>query len=260
MERVEMIKEFYSSMSNDSLKLEMKDYGFELLRLFKMSDTVLDYGELHARISKYRLSNVRPEVFDYLLYQHVEQHGNVCLYFGKQANNAFAFNLDNSKREGNTEIIQELKTTADIIVDLLNFTGIEPLVYLSGRGYHIWVRVDEPIDNELIADFMEEIRIWTKIIQKERDVDSTKVHISRYPNDNEQQTHSLRLFGSKHVKNQEFSCIRTKDGRVLDELYSWRYFNKYILDGTITKDQFMLAYDRIKHYIDILREQLTEVS
>ena len=51
---------------------------------------------------------------------------------------------------------------------------------------------------------------------------------------------SLRLFGSRHVKNKVFSRILTPQG-LLDETASWEFFADYLKNRTSPLPQFQAA-------------------
>jgi hypothetical protein len=217
------------------MKLELKEWGFDFLDTLTKGAT-LDYGELTNYIPKYRLSNMHPKVFNYLLLQHIKKNCNVCLYFDRTANNAFAFNIDNNQKHNKDECTEEVKATVQILTHILNDVGIEPLVYASGRGYHIWVRLDEKIDNATINGFMTSVCAWTDVVLHRNNLDYNKVSVGMYPHKDEGQTHSLRIFGSNHIRRKTFSHVCTPE--VLDEDASWNYFWDYCINKVITKKQF----------------------
>lgn len=237
--RVELLKQFYSSIDKTTMKLEVLDYGFDFIKTMENAGITVDYVELKGIIHKYKFKNIKPLIYDYLIKQHIEQSGNVCGYFHKTHNNVFAFNLDNAHKDKNTEPTSQMKATVQIMRKYLNAVGIEPLITNSGRGYHLWVRLDKPIANEKIQDFMIKINARTQVTIGDFGMDKDKIMISMYPN-KDTTYGSLRLFGSKHVKNQEFSHVITKDG-VLDEMQSWIYFSNYINQHTITEEQLERA-------------------
>ncbi len=56
---------------------------------------------------------------------------------------------------------------------------------------------------------------------------------------------SLRLFGSRHVKNKVFSRILTSQG-LLDETASWECFADYLKHRTIVLPRFHAAHDSLR--------------
>lgn len=234
--KVGLLTRFYSSMNLNTAKWEMKVFGFELLEFIKELGANLEYGEFKTGISKYKLSNISTEAMNYLLKLHVEQDANLCLYFNEKANNVFAFNLDKNTEEAEWE----LQATRHIIRLCLREAGIEPLVYVSGRGYHIWVRIAEPIDNEKIYLFMLGIYYKAMRILNFNEVSTNKVNVYLYPSRKYNKLTSLRLFGSKHIKKGAFTYVGTED-TLLNIAESWAYFEDYMKNKTITKEQFEKA-------------------
>ena len=107
--RVILLKEFYSTMQKDKLKLESNCYGFGFLNTLLSHDIKLEYGELTSSlIHKYKLVDIPEYRMDTLLQGHINKYYNACLYFNEIANNIFCFNLDNNFKENNTDLIPEM--------------------------------------------------------------------------------------------------------------------------------------------------------
>ncbi|MBP2659148.1 MAG: hypothetical protein H6Q69_2180 [Firmicutes bacterium] len=235
-------------MDRTVMKLEAKDYGFDFLDtiLNPITGTQLDYAEIKGNIPKYKLSNLHPKVYDYFLKCHIEQSCNVCGYFDKLQNNVFVFNIDGTEKKEGDELAEDVKVAGGIITKYLRKVNIEPLVVLSGRGYHLWCRMTEPVDNEVLADFILRVIVRTLATMENSGFDKKKVNISKYPHDNEQQNCSLRLFGSKHVKNQVFSHIFHPTQGALSEADSWAYFKEHMDNQSITPEHLTDAMEKLK--------------
>ncbi|MBU2702554.1 hypothetical protein Ga0466249_003688 [Sporomusaceae bacterium BoRhaA] len=241
--RVELLEAFYQTMRKDKIKIENKNYGFDFINQLTANDAMLDYGQMENNfIHKYRLLNVSEQLRERLLQGHVNQEYNVCLYFDETANNTLCFNLDNNFKTNNTQLISEMKLAVDYLQQHLGKYGIETVCIKSGRGYHQWCHFERPIANRLLLNFM--IRIAAKTLASlhysNHDYHTIKINMS--PNPKFVNVLSLRAFGSRHIKTGNFSHIQTKDG-VLNEEDSWKYFSDYMINKTISEQQFMLAYD-----------------
>lgn len=246
--RVTLLKEFYSTMQKDKIKLESNCYGFEFLESLLSHDVKLEYGELTSSlIHKYKLVNIPDCQIDAFLQGHINKYYNACLYFNEEANNIFCFNLDNNFKENNTALIPEMQFSVDQLTQYLTELGIEPLVIVSGRGYHVWCRLDAPINNKQLHNFMLKIVARTMEALHTNGYDYHRVKFNMYPNNEIINTVSLRFFGSEHVKNKIFSYVYSKNS-VLEEGESWEYFADYLKNKTISKEQFMLASDKLARY------------
>jgi hypothetical protein len=246
--RIALLKEFYSTRQKDKLKLETNCYGFEFLDSLLSDGVMLEYGELSDRlIHKYKLMNVAGSRVDELLKGHINKEYNVCLYFDEQANNIFSFNLDNNLKENDTELTPEMKFSVDCLMEHLIDLAIEPFVTVSGRGYHVWCRLDEPIDNKILYGFMMKMAARTMESLHKNGYDYNRVKFNMYPNNEIVNIVSLRFFGSEHIKNKVFSYVYTKNG-TLDEIDSWIYFAEYMRNKTISKDQFIESSDKLARY------------
>lgn len=240
--KVDLLKEFYSTMRRDMLKWEVKQWGIDWLEMIEKSGAKIEYGELTNGIPKYKITNIPGKYFDYMLKTHTEQDANVCIYYNNKENTVLSFNLDDNNKKGN-EILNELKAAVCIITEYLKILDIEPLVIVSGRGYHIILRFSHPIDNDKLSDFILLIEIWNKLIFKETNHDINKINVCSYPNKFDNTTHSLRLFGSKHIKNQVFSYVCSPKLGVLGEKESWEYFEYYMNHKTISLKHFEQVYN-----------------
>ncbi len=229
-------------MQTDKLKLELMSYGFAFLDKLVSDGIILDYGELAVNlIHKYRLSQVSAPCMNQLLQGHVNKAHNVCLYFNEFANNTFCFNLDNNYKVNNTALIPEMKPTVTYLQKQLQEYAIEPLVIESGRGYHLWCRVDQAVDNQLLFDFMLRISAKTMASLNRHGYDYNRIKFNIYPNPKTINIASLRLFGSKHIKKKVFSFVHLQDC-VLDETASWEYFAHYLICKTMDKHQLLAAH------------------
>jgi hypothetical protein len=249
--RVELLEQFYETMRKDKLKLENKNYGFDFVNELTADGVTLDYGQLENNcIHKYRLLDVPEHRRKHLLQGHVNQEYNVCLYFDEAANNTLCFNLDNNYKVNNTEIIPEMDLAVKYLQQHLIKYGMEPLVIKSGRGYHQWCRFHKPIANQLLFDFMIRIAAKTLASLHGSNYDYHTIKFNMGPNPKVVNVVSLRAFGSKHIKTGVFSHINTKNG-ILNESDSWSYFKDYIVNKTISQEQFMLAYAELANEIPL---------
>lgn len=244
--RVELVSAFYQAMCEDKVKLETKNYGFEFVKNLTSGGETLDYVQMENHfIHKYRLLNVSEHRRQSLLQGHVNQDYNVCLYFDETANNTLCFNIDNNYKKNNNEIIPEVELAVDYIQQHLGTYGMEAVSVKSGRGYHVWLRFERPIANQLLLDFMIQIsaRTLASLHVNQHDYHAVKINMS--PNPHFVKIISLRAFGSKHIKTGSFSHIKAKAGALLSEDDSWKYFENYMINKTVSERQFGLAYDEV---------------
>jgi hypothetical protein len=229
-------------MQTDKLKLELMSYGFAFLDELIKDGMILEYGELAVNlVHKYRLLNVSPERMHRLLDGHIHKIHNVCLYFHEQANNVCCLNLDNNYKVNNTSLIPEMKPAVALLRRHLREYSIEPLVVESGRGYHLWCRLDQAADNRRLFEFLLRIAAKTMASLKEDGHDYNRIKFNMYPNPQIVRIASLRLFGSEHIKNKIFSHVHLDD-RILNERDSWDYFSRYLSEETITYKHFLEAH------------------
>ena len=244
--RLELLKRFYGQMLPGKVKLESRYHGFAFLEALKSKGAILEYGQLtdFELVHKYKLANVTDALLDELLWWHLSKECNVCLYFNEDANSVFCLNLDNNHQRNNTELTAEMRFTIDFLANFMTDLGIEPLIIASGRGYHVWNRLEEPVCNHDLYHLMLRISAQAMAALHERSLDYRTIKFNLYPNLQIVDVVSLRLFGSEHVKNQVFSFVWTPEG-ILDEDASWRYFEAYLGGKTLSKQQFLKATGRL---------------
>ena len=154
--RVSLLKEFYRGLPKDRAKLETEEHGFAFLERLLTDGMTLEYGELtpSGLVHKYKLAGIPEGRMDEFLLAHVEKACNVCLYFDIRANDTFCFNLDNNHQVNSSEIIPEMEVAVRELGGHLRGLGCEPLIVASGRGYHVWGRLEAAVANERLHDFM----------------------------------------------------------------------------------------------------------
>ena len=153
------------------------------------------------------------------------------------ANRLFCFNLDNNHKTNNTVLLPEMELAVRVLRDLLAGLACPPLIIASGRGYHVWCRLDAAVDNERLYDFMLRLSVRTMMVLHEKGQDYHKLKFNFYPDKRIRDIVSLRLFGSDHAKNKVFSRILTPQG-LLDEDASQEYFAGYLKTQTIPPETF----------------------
>lgn len=237
--RVALLREFYRGLPKDRAKVETRHHGFEFLHALLSDGITLEYGELtlSGLLHKYKLANITVDRMDRLLQAHVDKEFNVCLYFDHRANSEFCLNLDNNHKVNNTVIIPEMRLAVRFIAELLSSIGCVPLVMASGRGYHVWCRLDRPVENERLYGFMIRLAAKTAAFLQAQGRDHNRIKINLYPDRRIRDVVSLRLFGSEHAKNKIFSHIWTPDG-LLDEQASWARFEDHLTANTIEAQRF----------------------
>ncbi|MDR3588821.1 MAG: hypothetical protein P4N41_04110 [Negativicutes bacterium] len=241
--KLTLLKEFYSGLPQDKAKIETECFGFAFLEELLCGGAELEYGELtlSGLLHKYKLVNIPEGRMDALLKAHIAKECNVCLYFAADRNNMFCFNLDNNHKTNNTVVIPEMAFAVRTISDRLGELGCEPLILASGRGYHVWCRLDRMTDNNVLYQFMLRIAAHTMARLHESSFDYSKIKFNLYPDIRINDVVSLRLFGSEHAKNKVFSRVFTVEG-LLDEVASWEYFADYVGRKRIAADRFDRAY------------------
>jgi len=242
--RVELLLEFYAGLPRDRAKVETRRHGFDYLERMLSDGVTLEYGELtlDGLLHKYKLANVPEHRMTELLRGHVEKECNVCLYFDDRANSLFCFNLDNNFKVNNTVIIPELELAVELLRNLLSGLGCGPLVVASGRGFHLWCRLDGPVDNDRLYNFMLRCAAKTAAALCKAGHDHNKVKINLYPDRRIRDVVSLRLFGTDHAKNRVFSRILSEGG-LLDETASWLRFEQHMRGNTVAAGHFGEAYE-----------------
>jgi hypothetical protein len=232
--KVSLLREFYGGLPADRAKVETEEHGFAFLDRLLAGGVGLEYGELTLAglLHKYKLTGLPAWRLDDLLQAHVAQTCNVCLYFGDHANDVFCFNLDNNHQTNNTALIPEMTAAVAVLGAQLRGLGCEPLIIASGRGYHLWGRLDGPVANERLYDFMLRAGVATVAALHAQGHDHHCVKFNFYPDPRTRDVVSLRLFGSRHAKTKAFSRVLTAQG-LLDEAPSWDYFADYLKTKTI---------------------------
>lgn len=238
-----LLKQFYGGLPTDRVKIETERHGFAFLAQLLAGGAELEYGELtlSGLLHKYKLVNIRQGWLDALLMAHIAKECNVCLYFAAGANNMFCFNLDNNYKTNNTVVIPEMDFAVRTVRERLGELGCEPLIIASGRGYHLWCRLDGMIDNDRLYQFMLRTAAHAMAGLHGNGYDYSRIKFNLYPDIRTSDVVSLRLFGSEHAKNKIFSRVLTPDG-LLDEAVSWDYFAAYVQGKTISADRFSRAY------------------
>jgi len=233
--RAELVKAFYAALPRDRLKLETCGHGFAFLDEMLATGMTLEYGErvLCSDVYKYKFANVPEWKMDDLLAAHVRKQCNVCLYFHHDANSLFCFNLDKSPKVSDIADIPEMTLAVGLLRDILTNAGCEPLVILSGKGYHLWCRLAAPAGNEELYNFMTRVMAKALYGLHQKGLDHNKINARFYPDSRTLDKISLRLFGSDHVKTKMFSRVLAPDG-LLDEEASWHAFEKHLGAKAIT--------------------------
>jgi len=244
--KLNLIKEFYRGLPRDRVKVETGSHGFAYLEELLSDGATLEYGEAHPAglLYKYKLASISEQRMDRLLASHVQKTSNVCLYFDDIANSAFCFNLDNNHKADNEALIPEMKMAASLLRERLMAVGCEPLVISSGRGSHLWCRLEAPVDNAQLYHFMLRAMVLTMAELHQNGCDYNKIKANFYPDPRNRDTVSLRLFGSDHARTKLFSRVSTQDG-LLDEEASWSAFEFYMKSKTITTERFHEAYNQM---------------
>jgi hypothetical protein len=242
--RVILLKAFYGGLPSDRAKVETYGHGFEFLEALLGTDgPTLEYGELTlARLlHKYKLGRIPAARMDELLLAHVAKRCNVCLYFAAAANNVFCFNLDNNHKTNNTVVIPEMECAVDALRERLTELGCEPLVLASGRGFHLWCRLEAMVANDRLHDLMFHAAVHAMAALANAGHDHRVIKINVYPNRRIRDVVSLRLFGTNHAKNKVFSRVLTPDG-LLGEEASWAEFEHHLEHKTIPLARFDQAH------------------
>lgn len=245
--RVRLLEDFSKGFVRDKAKIEAELFGFEFLESLLSGGAALEYGALTdiRMLHRYKLVDISEHKMSQLIQLHVMKQLNVCRYFGAEKNDVFCFNLDNNHKTDNTVIIPELSTALDTLRTCLLGLGCEPLVVASGRGYHVSLRLDVPMENALLYRFMIAIAARALLPLLTRGDDHRNVKINFYPDVNIVDVVSLRLFGTAHAKNQTFSHVFTPNG-LLNEDDSWKYFEHFMRNGTTTSGTIVSALDELQ--------------
>jgi len=244
--RIGLLKAFYRGLPKDRAKLETEEHGFAFLAQLLSDGTVLEYGELtlSGLLHKYKLARIPEARMDEHLAAHIGKTRNLCLYFDDRANDLFCFNLDNNQLADSSALIPEMKFAVRRLEDSLRGAGCEPLIVASGRGYHVWCRLDGAVANERLHAFMLRAGVATAAALHRAGYDRHRVKFNFYPDPRARDVVSLRLFGSLHARNKVFSRVLAPTG-LLDEATSWEYFADYLKNKTIPVARFHAACDAV---------------
>ena len=244
--KVALLEEFSRGFVKGTVKIETEQYGFAFLEQLLSGGGRLEYGELSATrlLHKYKLVDVPERRMDAFLRAHVEKTCNVCRYFHATSNDAFCFNLDNNHTSNNTVVLPEMTLAVRTLRDCLAGVGCEPLVVASGRGYHVWCRLEARVENGALYAFMLHAAVRSVKALHEHGYDPNTVKFNFYPDVRTNDVVSLRLFGSEHAKTKAFSHVWA-DGELLDETGSWERFENFlrtrIAAGTFERAQEALG-------------------
>ena len=244
--RVTLLREFSRTFIKGKAKIETEQFGFEFVDWLLLEGGTLEYGDLTdvRLLHKYKIVDIPEHRMDELVRLHVEKQFNVCRYFGAEKNDVLCFNMDNNYKKDNTAIIPQMAVARDTLRTCLLGLGCEPLMVASGRGYHVWMRLDEPMENKMLYDLMVATAARALLPLLAGGEDHRAVKFSFYPDFNVVDGVSLRLFGSQHAKNNVFSHIFTPDG-LLDENESWKYFEDFMQNKTTSTATIRAALDAL---------------
>lgn len=243
---VTLLKEFSRGFVRGKAKIETERFGFAYLEQLLSDGANLEYGELtNTRLlHKYKLVDVPDHRMDELLQMHIMKECNVCRYFGTSENDVFCFNMDNNHITNSTVIIPEMNLALGALRKCLQDLACETLIIASGRGYHVWLRLDEPVENELLYSLMLRAAAHALLPLRTGGYDHHAIKFSFYPDIKVNDVVSLRLFGSEHARNKVFSRVLTPEG-LLDEAASWKYFEHFVRNKTMSKAKFKAALDEL---------------
>ncbi|HZY98403.1 MAG TPA: hypothetical protein VFE36_02430 [Candidatus Baltobacteraceae bacterium] len=244
--RVALLKEFSRGFVRHKAKIESEEFGFAYLEQLLSDGSTLEYGHLADTrvLHKYKIVNITDCRMDELLQMHVMKECNVCRYFGADKNDVLCFNMDNNHRTNNTAITPEMSLALDALRECLLGLGCEPLIVTSGRGYHVWLRLDEPVENKVLFNFMVQAAARALLPLVIGGNDHRTIRFRFYPNI-EVSALSLRLFGSEHANNKVFSRVLTPNV-LLDEADSWKYFEHFVRNKITPTATFRSALDELE--------------
>lgn len=249
--RVALLEMLYQHMRRDRLKLESRQFGFDFIEQLTADGAVLDYGQVDSHlVHKYRLLQLSEVAWNRFITGHVNQEYNICLYFDERENSAFCLNLDNNYKSSNTAPIPELDLAVLYLRQHFGEYGMEPLVLKSGRGYHLWCRLQAPAANAALYGFMVRIVAKTMASLHMSGHDYHAVKFNMGPNPRVIDTVSLRAFGSIHARTGMFSQVVT-EGETLGEQASWACLARYVGEKEISSQQFANACRIVKKEIPL---------
>ena len=233
-DRVELLERFYAELPSDRAKIESHEHGFAYLERQRARGLRLEYGEMsgHALLHKYKVSAISPRVARELLHEHVASTCNLCRYFRPDENGLFCLNLDNNHKVNNTEVLPEMRVAITALRKVLRDLHLEPLVLASGRGYHVWVRLDARVANPVLYTVMVRSAAIMLAHVQHAGGDSRRLKVNFYPDIRSHDIVSLRLFGTVHAKNRVFSHVATDEGPLSVDA-SWTAFENHLHNETI---------------------------
>jgi hypothetical protein len=244
--RVALLKEFSSGFVSDKAKVESEQFGFAYLDRLLSGGGTLEYGFLADTrlLHKYKIVDLTGHRMDELLAMHVMKECNVCRYFSADKNDVLCFNMDDKYRKGDSAITEEMSMALDALSACLMGLGCEPLTVVSGRGYHVWLRLAEPLENKLLYNFMVQAAARALLPLLVAGRDHRAIRFRFYPDVAVNDALSLRLFGSEHANTRVFSHVRTPEA-LLDEDDSWHYFERFVRNKTTATATFRSALDEL---------------
>jgi hypothetical protein len=240
--RVALIRQFSQTFAPDTAKIETEQHGLAFLDRLLSGGGRLEYGELTPLrlVHRYKLANVPEHRWEELLGAHVKKEWNVCRYFDKAANDVFCFNIDNNWRTPTTTETPEMGLAVRALREGLRDLRCEPLIVASGRGYHVWCRLSEPVENERLFRFLLPVAARALGSIDRAGYEHEHVKINLYPEVRYKNVVSLRVFGSRHAKTGMFSHVLGPDG-LLDEEASWDCFAEFVRAHAISAATFDAA-------------------
>jgi hypothetical protein len=240
--RVALICRFSRTFTPDTAKVETEACGLAFLDGLLKGGARLEYGELTPLrlLHRYKLVDLPEDRLLELLAAHVNKEWNVCRYFGAGSNDVFCFNLDNNRRTPSTTETPEMGVAVRSLRERLRDLRCEPLVVTSGRGYHVWCRLRQPVDNERLYRFLLPVAATALASIERAGYDHNLVKINLYPDVRLENAVSLRVFGSRHAKTGMFSHVWVPGG-LLDEAASWDWFRDFVEAHAISSAQFDAA-------------------
>jgi hypothetical protein len=244
--RIELLRAFSRGFALGTAKVETAQCGLRFLDGLLSGGACLEYGELTPLrlVHRYKLVNISENRMNELLQAHVDSECNVCRYFDPSSNETFCFNLDNNHRTNNTVVIPEMDCAIRALRQCLSEVGCEPLIVASGRGYHAWCRLTEPVENDRIYRFMLRAAALALRSVHGAGYDHNNIKINLYPHMLLQNVVSLRLFGSNHAKTGVFSHVLTVGG-LLGEAASWECFAEFVRKRKVSRVKFDAACETL---------------
>jgi hypothetical protein len=252
--RVELLRAFSRGFTVGAAKVETARHGLRFLDELLSSGGRLEYGELTPLrlVHRYKVVDIPDDRMDDLMRAHVDKELNVCRYFNPAANDTFCFNLDNNHRTHSGVVIPEMELAIRALWQCLCELGCPPLIVASGRGFHVWCRLTESVDNDRLYRFMLPAAAVALASVHAAGYDHRNVKVNLYPHVQLQNAVSLRLFGSNHAKTGVFSHIWTVDG-LLGEGASWDCFEEFVRNPKVSPDAIDAARTTLVGGVDLTR-------